>query len=122
MMLNPMAAGLPEAQWTQYDPGSDFEDCEYRVDEMEILGVKQRYIVIRGTILSDSDPLRMDMPADVTIPSSLEYIGAAIICGESSGNLRFWSTSVTTYGSNKIIEFNSIFGSGSRVLVFVRVS
>ena len=121
-MLNPMAAGRPESQWTQYDPGSDFEDCEYRVDEMEILGVKQRYILIRGTILSDADTLRMDMPADVTISSPLDYVGVAITCDESSGNLRFWSVNVTTYGSNKIIEFDSLFGSGARVLVFVRVS
>lgn len=121
MMLNPMAAGRPEPQWTQYDPGSDFEDCEYRVDEMEILGVKQRYILIRGTILGNRS-LSMDMPADVTISSPLDYVGAAIMCDKSSGKLSFWSTNVTTYGSNKIIEFNNLFGSGARVLVFVRVS
>ena len=121
MMLNHMPAGRPEPQWTQYDPGSDFEDCEYKVDEMEILGVKQRYILIRGTIVSNRS-LIMDMPADVTISSPLDNIGAAIICDESSGKLRFWATSVTTYNSNKNIEFNSLFGSGARVLVFVRVS
>lgn len=120
MMLNHMPAGRPEPQWTQYDPGSDFEDCEYKVDEMEILGVKQRYILIRGTVLSNRS-LTMDMPADVTISSPLDCVGAAIECDERSGNLMFWSTNVTTYGSNKIIEFGNLFGSGARVLVFVRV-
>ena len=120
-MLNPMAAGRPESQWTQYDPGSDFEDCEYRVDEMEILGVKQRYILIRGTILS-SRSLTMDMPADVTVPDPWQYPGIVIVCDENNGKLRIWSTSIDVSGSGKTINFSSAFGSGSRCLVFARVS
>lgn len=120
MMLNQMAAGRPEPQWTKYDPGSDFEDCEYRVDEMEILGVKQRYILIRGTVLGNRS-LSMDMPADVTISSPLDYVGAVIVCDESSGKLKFWSTNVNAYDSGKIIEFSSAFGSGARFLIFARV-
>lgn len=122
MMLNPMAAGRPEAQWTQYDPGSsDVEDCEYRVDEMEILGVKQKYILIRGTALSTRS-LSMDMPADITISSPWEHPGTAIVCRERNGDLNFWSTNITVSSSGKTIDFNNAFGPGSRCLVFARVS
>lgn len=122
MMLNPMAAGRPEAQWTQYDPGSsDVEDCEYRVDEMEILGVKQKYILIRGAIVGNIS-LSMDLPAGVTVSDPWEYPGTVIVCDEDNGKLRFWSTNITVSSSGKTIDFNNAFGSGARVLVFARVS
>lgn len=120
-MLNQMPAGRPEPQWTKYEAGSEVEDCEYRVDEMEILGVKQKYILIRGTILV-ARSLSIDLPADVTVSSPSEYLGTVIICRERNGSLSFWSTAnISVYNSGKTIEFNTAFGSGSRFLVFVRV-
>lgn len=121
MMLNQMAAGRPEPQWTQYQPGSDFEDCEYRVDEMETLGVKQKYILIRGTIASYRSPLSLDLPADVTVLSPSDYPGTAIECREKNGYLNFWSTNINVINSGKTIEFGNSFGSGKRVLIFARV-
>lgn len=121
-MLNPMTAGRPEPQWTHYDPGSDdVEDCEYRVDEMEILGVKQKYIMIRGTIVNHRS-INIDMPVGVTVSSPLDYPGTVIVCDESEGRLRFWSTNITVYDSGKTIDFNSLFSTGARCLVFARVS
>lgn len=120
MMLNPMSAGRPEPQWTQYDPGRDFEDCEYMVDEMEILGVKQKYIMIRGTIMSGAS-VSIDMPVGVTVSFPFDYPGTAIVCDETYGRLRFWSTNLNVSSSGKTIDFNSAFGSGARCLVFARV-
>lgn len=119
-MLNQMAAGRPEPQWTQYQPGSDFEDCEYRVDEMKILGVKQKYILIRVTIARNRS-LSLDLPADVTVLSPLDYPGTAIVCRERNGNLNFWSTNITVINSGKTIEFDNIFGLGARALIFAKV-
>lgn len=118
MMLNPMAAGRPEPQWTQYDPGSNFEDCEYRVDEMEILGVKQRYILIRGTALVWGT-ISINMPAGVKpyYPSR----GFAITCYEANGDLIFGTSSVTVYNSaSNAISFTTD-NKNSRFLIFARV-
>ena len=121
MMLNPMAAGLPEAQWTQYDPGSDFEDCEYRVEEMEFLGVKSRYIMIRGTIINYVSP-SLHMPAGITVSFPLrDYPGSVIQCRRKSGNLEFWQASIYVNDAGDAIDFNT-FGSGAKFLVFARVS
>lgn len=120
MMLNPMSAGRPEPQWTQYDPGSDFEDCEYMVEEREIFGVKQKYIMIRGMIMTNN-PLSIDMPAGVTVSSPLEYIGTAIECEEKDGNLRFWSVNITVNDSGNTIEFVNFWGLGAWFLIFARV-
>lgn len=120
MMLNQMPAGRPEPQWTKYYAGNAFEDCEWRVEEMEILGVKQKYILIRGTILSNRS-LSIDMPADVTVSSPSEYPGTVIVCRKRNGKLAFWSTTITVNGSGKTIDFTSLFGSGSRFLIFARV-
>lgn len=93
-MLNPMPAGRPEPQWTKYQPGSDFEDCEYRVEEREILGVKNRYIMIRGTVLA-SGSVAMNMPAGVTPYYPMMNQGFVIICYEEPSGLVFRTRSVT---------------------------
>lgn len=118
MMLNPMPAGRPEPQWTKYQPGNTFEDCEYRVEEMEILGVTQKYIMIRGTVLFNGT-VSINMPAGVKpyYPSS----GFAIICYEANGDLIFGTSPVTVYNSaSNAISFTSS-NKNSRFLLFARV-
>ena len=121
-MLNPMAAGRPEPQWTQYDPGSDFEDCEYRVDEMEILGVKQRYIMIRGTFATSASAVSIDMPTGVNVFYPMINQGFVIECYENDGNLNFATTGpvVQNPSSNSIRVSNSWY-QGARFLIFARV-
>lgn len=118
MMLNPMAAGRPEPQWTKYEPGNIFEDCEWRVEEIEILGVKQKYIMIRGTALF-AGTVSINMPAGVKphYPSR----GFAITCYEANGDLIFGTSSVTVYNSaNNAISFTT-YNKNSRFLIFARV-
>lgn len=121
MMLNQMPAGRPEPQWTKYYAGNAFEDCEWRVEEMEILGVKQRYIMIRGTIMR-SNSLTIDMPEGVNIHYPFSYDCFVIQYVKRSGNIQFWTTngSVSGYPYNSI-NFNNMFSTGSRFLLFARV-
>lgn len=122
MMLNPMAAGRPEPQWTQYDPGSDFEDCEYRVDEMEILGVKQKYIMIRGTFTTSTAIVSIDMPAGIKVFYPMINNGFAIECNETDGTLAFRTTGVTVNNaSSNTIVFNNLMRHMFRFLIFARV-
>lgn len=80
MMLNQMPAGRPEPQWTKSQSGS-FKDCEWRVEEMEFLGVKDRYVMIRGTNPNSYD-------AYFSIPGGLR-----IYPSERSGFvLQYWET------------------------------
>lgn len=120
MMLNQMPAGRAEPTWTQYDPGGDFEDCEWRVEEMELLGVKQRYIMIRGTITRTNN-VHIDMPAGVSVYYPLTNAGFAIECSESDGNLRFLTTSVYVDMGSNIINFVNLFTVGTRFFLFARV-
>ena len=122
MMLNQMPAGRPEPQWTQYDPGSDFEDCEYRVDEMEILGVKQKYILIRGTFTKSTNPVSIDMPAGVNVFFPMTNNGFAVEFTETDGTLAVGTTSVVVNNaySNTII-FNNLRRQMFWFLIFARV-
>lgn len=121
MMLNQMSAGRSEPRWTKYQPGSDFEDCEWRVEEMEILGVKQKYIMIRGTFATSSNQFTIDMPAGVNVYYPLINSGFAIECYEN-GNLSFGTTkvSVNNASSNSIVFYN-VWYRGARFLIFARV-
>lgn len=118
MMLNPMPAGRPEPRWTKYQPGDIFEDCEWRVEEMEILGVTQKYIMIRGTVLFNGT-VSINMPAGVKpyYPGS----GFAITCYVDNGDLIFVISPVTVGNSaSKAISFTS-YNKNSRFLLFARV-
>ena len=126
MMLNPMAAGLPEAQWTHYYPGSDVEDCEYRVEEMEILGVTQKYIMIRGTALI-AGAISINMPAGVKPYYPLTNSGFVIYCYydiedfEYDGDIVFKTGTVGSHGpSSNVILFTNE-KSGSLFLLFARI-
>lgn len=124
MMLNQMPAGRsqqPEPQWTHYYPGSDFQDCKYRVEEREILGVKQKYIIIRGTILNNS-VRGIDMPLGVNVYYPFANDGFGIEYAKTSGAIKFRPINITVGGvSNNTILLNSIFGVGGRFLIFARV-
>lgn len=123
MMLNQMPAGRPEPQWTEYDPGSDVDDCEYRVEEMEILGVKQRYIMIRGMFATSAGAVSIDMPAGVNVFYPMTSNGFAIECYERDGTLDFGTTGLTVMNaSSNSIRFNNIWYRGARFLVFARVN
>ena len=118
MMLNPMPAGRPEPQWTKYQPGNTFEDCEYRVEEMEILGVIQKYIMVRGTALR-SGTVSINMPAGVK--PYYPGCGFAITCYENNGDLIFGTSSVTVYNSaSNAISFTT-YNKNNRFLIFARV-
>ena len=122
MMLNPMAAGRPEPQWTQYDPGSDIEDCEYRVDEMEILGVKNRYIMIRGTFATSAITVTIDMPAGVNVFYPMINQGFVIECYENDGHLSFATTApVVPNASSNSMSVSNRWYQGARFLIFARV-
>ena len=120
MMLNPMAAGLPEPQWTQYDPGTDFEDCEYRVDEMEILGVIQKYIMVRGTALR-SGIIPIKMPAGVDPYYPMQDSGFAIACFEKNGKLVFGTSSITMNSASSNVIYFTSDAEGSLFHLFARV-
>lgn len=121
MMLNPMAAGRPEPQWTQYQPGSDFEDCEYRVEEREILGVKQKYIMIRGALLIHTRT-SIDMPAGVNVDYPFNYAGFVIEYIKRSSKVEFFADICTVdNGYSNSINFPNSFGAGSKFLIFARV-
>lgn len=121
MMLNQMPAGRSEPQWTQYDPGSsDFEDCEYRVDEMEILGVKNRYIMIRGTVLQQGQ-VPLDMPAGVKPYFPMLNQGFVITCFESNGNLGFGTSFVTVNNTSSNVIFFTNGKENSLFRLFARV-
>lgn len=121
MMLNQMPAGRPEPQWTQYDPGSDFEDCEYRVDEMEILGVKQKYIIIRGTIMIYTSTI-IYMPEGINVYNPFSYGGFVIEYDALAGENRFYATTVAVNNySYTSLKFSNMLGAGSRFLLFARV-
>ena len=119
MMLNPMAAGRPEPQWTKYQP-PNFEDCEYRVEEMEILGVTNKYIMIRGKVLNRGT-VPIEMPAGVEAYFPMGDRGFVITCFEQNGDLVFGTSSVTVQNaSGKVIYFtsdseNSLFRLFARV-------
>ena len=121
-MLNPMAAGRPEPQWTQYDPGSDVDDCEWMVEEMEILGVKNRYIMIRGTFATSASNVIIDMPAGVNVFYPIINQGFVIECYENDGYLNFAPASlvVQNASSNSICVSNTWY-QGARFLIFARV-
>ena len=121
MMLNPMAAGRPEPQWTQYEPGPGIlEDCEYRVDEMEILGIKNRYIMIRGTVLMKGT-VPVEMPAGVKPYFPMVNNGFVITCFESNGNLGFATTSVTVNNMSSNVIFFTNEKENSLFRLFARV-
>lgn len=121
MMLNQMPAGQSEARWTQYDPGSDFKDCEYRVEEMEIFGVKQKYIMIRGTFATSTYEVSIDMPAGVTPYYPMANYGFAIECSKNDGKIRFWTRDVSVNsGTRNSISFNNVVFVGDRFLIFAR--
>lgn len=122
MMLNQMPAGRPEPRWTKYQPSSDVKDCEWRVEEMEILGVKQRYIMIRGTFATSADSVSIDMPAGVNVFYPNINQGFVIECYENNGNLNFGTTgAVVQNASSNSIRFNNIWYRGARFLIFTRV-
>ena len=122
MMLNPMAAGRPEPQWTHYDPGSDIEDCEYRVDEMEIRGVKNRYIMIRGTFATSAITVTIDMPAGVNVFYPMINQGFVIECYENDGNLSFATTApVVPNASSNSMSVSNRWYRGARFLIFAIV-
>ena len=122
MMLNPMAAGRPEPQWTHYDPGSDIEDCEYRVDEMEIRGVKNRYIMIRGTFATSAITVTIDMPAGVNVFYPMINQGFVIECYENDGNLSFATTApVVPNASSNSMSVSNRWYQGARFLIFAIV-
>ena len=121
MMLNQMPDGQAEPQWTKYQPGSDFEDCEYRVEEMEILGVTQKYIMIRGTFTTMGE-VRIDMPSGVNVFYPMIDNGFAIECDKSSDNLSFVTTSVSVPSvSSNSIGFSNRWYTGARFLIFARI-
>lgn len=119
MMLNPMAAGRPEPQWTQYQPGTDFEDCEYRTEEIEILGLKQNYIIIRGTISVHTN-LNIDMPEGIELYDPFKYFAFAIEYVKRSGDIEFYATNARLGGGSSL-DFDNVFGTGSRFVLFARI-
>ena len=122
MMLNQMPAGRPEPQWTKYKPGTDFEDCEYRVDKIEILGVKQKYIMIRGTFTTSTASVSIDMPAGINVFYPMINNGFAIECNENYGTLAFRTTGVAVSNdSPNTIVFNNLMRQMFRFLIFARV-
>lgn len=122
MMLNQMAAVRSEPQWTQYHSGRDFEDCEYRVEEMKILGVKQKYIMIRGTFATSGKQFTIDMPAGVNVFYPMINNGFAIECYKEGGVLSFGTTDVTVNNASfNSISFYNVWYKGARFLIFARV-
>lgn len=122
MMLNQMPAGRSEPQWTQYQPGSDVDDCEWMVKEMEILGVKQRYIMIRGTFATSASAVTIDMPAGVNVFYPMINQGFVIECYENDGNLNFATTApVVQNASSNSMSVSNRWYQGARFLIFARV-
>lgn len=119
MMLNPMSAGRPEPQWTKYQP-PNFEDCEYRVEEMEILGVTNKYIMIRGTVLN-SGTVPLEMPAGVKPYFPMVNQGFVITCFERNGDLVFGTSSFTVNNASSNTIFFTSYSENSRFLLFARV-
>lgn len=119
MMLNQMAAGRPEPQWTKYQP-PNFEDCEYRVEEMEILGVKQRYIMIRGTVLQKGQ-VPVEMPAGVKPYYPMTDSGFVINYYEYNGDIVFKTSNVTVKNPSANVIFFTSNSENSLFLLFARV-
>lgn len=121
MMLNQMAAGRPEPQWTKYEPlPGSFEDCEYRVMEMEILGIKNRYIMIRGTVLQQGK-VSLEMPAGVKLYLPIFNNALVIICSKSNGNISFGAPSLTVNNPSSNVIFFTNEKSGSLFRLFAKV-
>lgn len=112
MMLNPMPAGRPEPQWNKFN-SPDFTDCEWRVEEMEFLGVKNRYVMIRGTNPHGSaQPLTI--PGGLRITSPYNRAGFVIQCRNNNSTFEFINASVIDADSNRVVTIpkNPLWSSG----------
>ena len=122
MMLNQMPAGQSEPQWTKYQPGSDFEDCEYRVEEMEILGVKNRYIMIRGRVLRKGQViLALPLPEGVKPYYPMTDRGFVVNYYEYNGDIVFKTSNVTVKNPSANVIFFTSNSENSLFLLFARV-
>ena len=120
MMLNQMPAGRSEPGWTKYQPGNHFEDCEWRVAEMEILGVKNRYIMVRGTVLAQGS-VTMEMPAGIKPYYPMGNQGFVITCYEEYGDLAFRISSVTVNNAAPDVIFFTSGRVNSLFRLFARI-
>lgn len=120
MMLNQMPAGRAEPQWTKYEAGSEVEDCEYRVEEMEILGVKNRYIMVRGTVLQKSIVF-LALPEGVKPYYPMKDRGFVINYYEYNGDIVFKTSNVTVNDSESNGLFFTSNSENSLFLLFARV-
>lgn len=117
MMLNHMPAGRPEPQWNEFT-AYGFTDLEWTVEDMEFLGVKDRYIMIRGTN-SNSFVQTLYIPGGFKITSPLsrsgfvlqyhkidntfEFLGASTIDAESSREINIPSNPLSSTGSSRFL-------------------
>lgn len=101
MMLNRMPGGRAEPRWNEFK-SSDFKDCEWRVEEMEFLGVKDRYVMIRGTNSNG-------YPADLTIPGGLKLTSPYYRAGfvfqyqRNGGSVEFIDADTLDADSNTVV-------------------
>ena len=102
MMLNPMPAGQPELQWTEFER-SDFTDLEWTVKDMEFLGVKNRYLMIRGTN-SHSYPTSLTIPGDIKITTPYNRAGFVLQYWNDDGTFEFLDADVIDADSNTVIK------------------
>ena len=119
MMLNQMPAGRPEPQWTKYQP-HNFKDCEYRVEEMEILGVKNRYIIVRGTVLQKGQVF-LALPEGVKPYYPMTDRGFVINHYEYNGDIVFKTSNVTVNNPSANVIFFTSNSENSLFLLFARV-
>lgn len=120
MMLNQMAAGRPEPQWTKYQP-HNFKDCEYRVEEMEILGVTNRYIMVRGTVLKKGQVF-LALPEGVKPYYPMTDRGFVINYYKYNGDIVFKTSNVTVNNPSANVIFFTSNSENSLFRLFARVS
>lgn len=121
MMLNPMTAGRSEPQWNEFT-AYGFTDLEWTVEDMEFLGVKDRYIMIRGTSPNDYGH-SLHIPGGFEITTPLNRSGFLLQYHKTGNIFEFLGASTIDAGSNSEIyiprnPLSSI--SDSRFLVFAK--
>lgn len=117
MMLNQMLAGRPALQWNEFE-AYGFTDCEWSVEDMEFLGVKDRYILIRGTNSNSYvQSLRIPGGFEITTPLNrsgfvlqyhktgdiFEFLRARSIDAESNTNINIPRNPSSSLGDSRFL-------------------
>ena len=100
-MLNRMPDGRAEPRWNEFK-SSDFTDCEWRVEEMEFLGVKDRYVMIRGTNPNDYS-VNLTIPGGLKITGPYHRAGFVLQYKKNGGTFEFIDASVIDADSNTVV-------------------